>query len=687
MSSLAFDFLEWGAGKFLAGVGGKLFSEVLIAAGFGSEVEIKNRLDRIDQGLIKVNESLLEVQSQLVEICRKLDMMTEAMKFLARDAQLMVAWSDISAAYGVSIAPDQLAEPALLQVGASQQSLLRLVRNSQDGLYKPTQAAQFKKDVEEYWKVKQAMQRMRTMMTDSSLTSESILQIWTNQLLLKINAGQVTPKDAYDLLEAWFTDGLNRLYTGALVISASLGAEVPDPRNAQQRDAILNREVTEWLLEFKEDFVTVYVREFRRCVAFLLLNTYDATPWAPMSLSNENYAGAPNYAEMTMTEAEVFCNAVEKRFDLPDKAQLAQAIAGVYGWAIVRPSQVTDGKTPAFAPGKLPAREGRLIAQMDRFPPIKLQAIDLTAARNQFPQLGARAAGKMLVSRYFWPWTQPLPPARRPFDTNYRYEVITRNFTILGPEHPILAAGLLNVNMLTAAALGTGEAVGKHAGEWQGTGALARIVEPQQVQWGRTPYVLQDATSTGGYLSVGFNETHRRHPLGSDRVRVFKLNLFEYQGPAATLELRTALKVNFLTKEERVGISRRVTASPVVKLYAQRVGSTDVVPILDTQHEEGGKYYLVGKSRQLFDIDYFKTEAAGTIRKQVSLPLAQGDKWELVIECRFHNDTTVVEPDPQSADDHCRLEFELGQTQLHWPNAPKQASLAAEVVTQDMLAE
>ncbi|MDO7875146.1 hypothetical protein Q5H93_10420 [Hymenobacter sp. ASUV-10] len=683
ITSVAASFITWGAGKLLAGAGGKFFSEALIAFGIGSEVEVNKRLDAIIEDLALVKKSLDTANKNLIEISKQLKMLAEMQKYFAKDAQLMVAWSSIVSAHGVAYSAAELGQEAPAEVEAEASNgispnMMRLMTQTKGMVFTEDQAKRFAHSVDHDWRVKQAMETMRTLMTESTPTSESILQLWTNQLLLRIENHSVTVPEAYSLLEAWFADGLNRLYTGAAVLSAALAGKVDNPRDAAERNTVLTREVKKWETEFKEDFVLGYVREFQRCVDVLLFTPTFTVAWAPVSVgASSAYDGLPAHIEPVILQADLFCAAVELRFGVdernaqgePDEAKalarLKQLLAGIYGRALVRTSQLEGRKAPAFAPGSYAPRPGRVTETAVLRP----RAIDLTAARDNFPQLQDKMSSQLVLASYFWPWEQPGPALHKPFDANYRYGVQPQQVDLFQDGQPLTVAVLVAPQVAQRASPDQGPAVGMHAYEWTGITKENHIVA-QAVKWGTTPYVLQDRVRDGHYLDLHLVENHNRQLAAAhDRIRVFTANLFEYRGEPALLALRSKVHLQLEANETVTYgyIDPKIWSSPIVKVYARKVRSGDNQVLIDTEHAENGKYYLYQKLRAKWDPETrskSRNEVAVTLEGYKSFMVQPGDKWELVVECHFHHGVPR-RSDPGQPDENV-IRLTLGDTLLHW---------------------
>lgn len=418
------------AGGIVGAAAGKVFSEVMDAIGLGGP-DLVGKLDRISDQLVQVQRSLDRLIEMTEEILKQLaelkDFMVKSLKIEA----LVAAMTRIEVAYGSASDRAPLgASPGAISLRLLVEKMPRFKDVTQKDLQDA--ALSFAKYVSD---IPDQIATIQRVLTDTAFGQDSLLTYWAKELAQQVKANRIGREAAYLVLEGYFLRAVSVQLKGVSVHCVALGTDRLGP---------------DFIREFlQDDFAKTMKSEtaaFVEAVELLLFLTL--APTMPTGLQDGlGEREFPKHVDEILLRADLLCAALNLTGHKPDATgksspSIQAAIQGIYGRALLRPSDLTNGNPPAIAPAGYRAAAG---ADMRTLP---FPCLDLIESEGR-AVLRDATSSFVRVAHYFWAFPSPEPAVGKPIDPTLRGGVTPARYPIFGPdEPPVLAAGVFDVSRL-----------------------------------------------------------------------------------------------------------------------------------------------------------------------------------------------------------------------------------------------
>lgn len=421
---------EKAAGGLVSAAVGKVFSEVMDAIGLGGP-DLVARLDKIGEQLVQVQKSLDRLTEMTAEILKQLAELKEFMEKSLKLETLVAAITRIEVAYGS--ASDQM----LLDDGLEGKAIsMRLLVEKMPHFSGITQQ-QLKDAAKEFAAYVSDMpdkiETIHTTLAKAAFGQTSLLTHWTRELAQQVNAKKITREAAYLVLEGYFLQAVSVQLKGVSVHCVALGTDPLGPQfireYLQDNFAKTMKSETSAFVEAVENLIFLTLspsmqtgltdgkgeREFPKHVDEILLRA-DLLSAALNLIGYQAEAGKPSPTIQT-------------------------AIQGIYGRALVRPSDLNNGTPPTIAFAGYSAAAGTAVRA------VPFVCLDLTESQGSSVLTDATKS-PVTLAHYFWKFNSPEPAVGKPIDPNQRGGVTPAKYPVFGADQPVLAASVFDVSRL-----------------------------------------------------------------------------------------------------------------------------------------------------------------------------------------------------------------------------------------------
>lgn len=515
------------AGAVVGKIAGELFSKVMDAIGLGGP-DLVGKLDQISDQLVQVQRSLDRLTEMTTEILAQLKELKEFMDESLKIAALVAATDRIDVAYGSPASANLQGEAEVPTMS------LRLLVEKMPHFNPPATQAELlaaAKDFAAYVSdMPDRISTIHSLLTKAAYGQVSLLTHWAQRLAREVNAGKIQREAAYLVLEGYFLQAISAQLKGVSVHCVALGT---------------NRLGPQFIREFLQDnFAKTMASEtasFVEAVELLIVSTVAPSMTVGMG-DGFGEREFPVHVDEILLRADLVCAALNLVSHKPDSAgklspSIQAAIQGIYGRALLRPSDLNNGAPPVIAPKGYTAAAGTATRTL-AFPCLDLVE---TAGRAVLKDASTSA---VTVAHYYWPFPATEPAVGAPIDSSLRGGVTPARYPVFGTDQPsVLAAGLFDVSRL-----------------YRGLPSGAQ----KTYNYSKFP---------GGYNDIGYyNErcSPRRHALVNDKedafdtffnvVNIWRANivqhsyvkhpLFEYTGGKVKVRL-TAFVAGIVHREPR----------------------------------------------------------------------------------------------------------------------------------------
>jgi hypothetical protein len=470
---------EKAAGAIVGQIAGELFSKVMDAIGMGGP-DLVGKLDKISEQLVQVQKSLDRLTEMTAEILKQLAELREFMEKSLKIETLLAAMTRIDVAYGSA------SGEALPQGNAAGRAIsLRLLVEKMPHFEGVTQKQleDAAKDFAGYVSdVPGCVETIHSVLAKAAFGQVSLLTHWARELARQVNAKKTDRETAYLVLEGYFLQAVSVQLKGVSVHCVALGTDKLGPQF-----------IREYLQDNFAKTMASETAAFVEAVELLLFSTVAPTMPTAMQdgLGDREF---PKQLDEILLHADLLAAALNLVGHKPDAAgkpspSIQAALQGIYGRALLRPSDLNGGAAPALAPAGYPAAAGTAVH------PVSLPCLDFVESGGKAVLKDATASAAT-VAHYFWAFPSPQPAAGKAIDPSQRGGVTPSLHPVFGADQPpVLAAGFFDVSRL-----------------YRGVPSSA------QKSYGFTKF-------PGGYNDIGYYDeklTPYHHPLTNDKGDSFQ---------------------------------------------------------------------------------------------------------------------------------------------------------------------
>jgi len=421
------------AGGIVGAAAGKLFSAVMDAIGLGGP-DLVGKLDKISDQLVEVQRSLDRLTEMTTEILKQLADLKRFMEESLEVTTLRTAMRRIGVAYEGTSAPQAL----LSEDSAAAISLTDLLEKL------PRIAGITKEQLQAYAKgFAVYVQDMPTQIDTicdvvavSAMGQDSLLTHWATGLAQRVNAKKIDREAAYLVLEGYFLQAVSVQLKGVSIHCVALGTDT----------SLGPQLIRNYLGDTFAKQMAKQTSAFVEAVELLLCLTL--APTMPTSLQNGlGEREFPRIVDELLLRADLIAAALNLVGHKPDSAgklspSIQAAIQGIYGRALLRPSDLNNGKPPSIAPTGYSPATGTAVRKL------AFACLDLVESGGR-AVLSDAASSAATVAHYFWPFPSPEPTAGKEIDGSLRGGVTPARYPVFGSDEPsVLAASVFDVSRL-----------------------------------------------------------------------------------------------------------------------------------------------------------------------------------------------------------------------------------------------
>ncbi len=421
------------AGGIVGAAAGKLFSEVMDAIGLGGP-DLVARLDQISNQLVEVQRSLDRLTEMTAEILKQLAALKDFMEKSLKLQTLEAAMTRIDVAYN-----GRPSEVMLGEAATGQPIYLRLLVEIMPHYQDITTARlkQAAKDFAEYVSdMPDRIATINTVLAKVAFGQDTLPVYWAKELAQQVNAKKIDREAAYLVLEGYFLQAISTQLKGVSVHCVALGT-----------DEKLGPQLIHTYLE--DNFARMMQSQtsaFVEAVELLIFLTLK--PTMPTGLRDGmGEREFPKEVDEILLRADLIAAALNLVAHKPDQAgkpspSIQAAIQGIYGRALLRPSDLNNGAAPSIAPAGYPAAAATAVR------PLPFPCLDLRVADGHSVLRDVNSS-PVTVAHYSWSFPLPPPAAEKPIDPTQRGGVTPKLYPVFGPDQPgVLAASVFDVSRL-----------------------------------------------------------------------------------------------------------------------------------------------------------------------------------------------------------------------------------------------
>lgn len=421
------------ASGVVSAIGGKAFGEALNAIGLGGP-NVGELLKDISNRLKVVEETVKEIKALVLQLLSELEALRLSMDQSFLEAEIRAAFTQIDAAYGTA-ALQQTSDTGV-DGGAPAPSFMELLTS----LPKTKTPAELKVYAQAFvqaegaqWNLTTQIQSIHNALTEKTGHGESLLTRWTDGLLFQIAERKIDHDRAYKALESYFLQAVAKQLTAVAMHCFALGTD-------QSRIDYFVR--TDFGSKMKRQ-----TGDFLRSAERLMLGNLRLKK-VPSTFTMEQSGEFPGEMESVLLRADLVCAALNLVSNTVQKNTAKDAVAGIYGRVLARPSDISDNRGPSvslpgYAPSQgIPGTSGEPLHVITSLHPIDLKW------DGNILLLGSRANSNVTVVRYFWPWPAAKPPQNVAIDARMRGGVKPAYFNVFNDNDWPLAAGFVDFSRL-----------------------------------------------------------------------------------------------------------------------------------------------------------------------------------------------------------------------------------------------
>jgi hypothetical protein len=421
------------AGAVVGKIAGELFSKVMEAIGMGGP-DLVGKLDKISDQLVEVQRSLDRLTEMTAEILKQLDALKEFMEKSLEITTLRTAITRINVAYSGGPSGE-----GWLREGSAgpPPSLRELVEKMPhySGIT-PERLQQAAKDFGAH--VTDMPDRIATIhdaLAQQAFGQLSLVIYWAKELAQQVKSNKINREAAYLVLEGYFLQAVSEQLKGVSVHCVALGT---DPLGPQMIRTYLQDNLARIMANQTAAFV--------EAVELLIFSTSTPSMTAGMGDGFGEREFSKDVDEILL-RADLVAAALNLVGHKPDSAgkpspSMQAAIQGIYGRALLRPSDLNNGAAPTMAPKGYMAAAGTAVRTL-AFP-----CLDLVETAGR-PILKDASNSAVSVAHYYWPFPSTEPAVGTPIDPSLRGGVTPARYPVFGADQPtVLAAGLFDVSRL-----------------------------------------------------------------------------------------------------------------------------------------------------------------------------------------------------------------------------------------------
>ena len=397
--------------------------------------DLVGKLDQISDQLIQVQRSLDRLTEMTAEILKQLAELKDAIETSLKTERLNDAKTRINEAYG-----DPPREASLRGVAANLPISLRMLVETMPH-FKDITA----KDLEAAAKgfaaavsisnIHFAVATIQDVLVEASFGQVSLLAHWAKELAQQVKANKIDREAAYLVLEGYFLQAVSVQLKGVSVHCVALGTEKFGPELVI---AYLGKEYAPKMASQTAAFV--------EAVELLLCLTL--APSMPTAMQDgKGEREFPKHVDEILLRADLLSAALNLVGHKPDSMgklspSIQAAIQGIYGRALLRPSDLNNGNPPPIAPAGYSPAAGAAVRKLS-FP-----CLDLVE-KDGHSTLKDATASAVTVAHYFWAFPSTEPAVGKPIDPSQRGGVTPARYPVFGEDQPlVLAAGVFDVSRL-----------------------------------------------------------------------------------------------------------------------------------------------------------------------------------------------------------------------------------------------
>jgi hypothetical protein len=258
--------------------------------------------------------------------------------------------------------------------------------------------------------------------------SSPLIDRWTDGIAAELQKKSITLEQAYKTLEGYFLQFIAKQLQAVSIHCLALGSA------SGRRDYYLRKEFGPKMRQQTEEFLRCAER-----LAFLPTRL----PRVPAT----SITDFPSEMDPILLRADLLCASLNLVSNERESATAKNAVAGIYGRALVRHSDLTvAGKGVEITPAGFAASRGV------RGPEVQsLHAIELVRVGNELA-LNDYASSSPTVARYYWPWGSTLPRQGVPIDPRIRGGIRPEFYDVFNDRDWPLAAGFVDFSSVSVAA-------------------------------------------------------------------------------------------------------------------------------------------------------------------------------------------------------------------------------------------
>jgi hypothetical protein len=422
------------AGGIVSAAAGKAFNEVIKLIGLG-DPDIAGRLDDISKQLSQVQESLNRLTEMTAEILKQLAELKQFMEKSLEITTLRAAVRRIAVAYdGDSASAEALLNEQSAPLAISLNDLLeKLPRYERDPQKRIAAAKDFATYVQD---MPDQINTIYDTLAVAAFGQDSLLTHWVNELAQQINAKKITRENAYLVLEGYFLQAVAVQLKGVSVHCVALATH-------PQGQPLVPEYLGDTYAKKMSKQTAAFVGEVERMLFLTLAPT--------MAIGSKDGLGVrefPKEVDEILLRADLLCaalNLVGHKGDSTGKPSpsIQAAIQGIYGRALLRPSDLNYGNPPNIAPAGYTPVAGTAVRKL-AFPCLDLNESDGRGI------LSDATSSAVTMAHYFWKFPSPEPAMGQPIDPSQRGGVTPKLYPVFGldKDKQVLAASVFDVSRL-----------------------------------------------------------------------------------------------------------------------------------------------------------------------------------------------------------------------------------------------
>jgi hypothetical protein len=419
---------EKAAGGLVSAAVGKAFSEVMELIGMGGP-DLAGKLDQISDQLVAVQRSLDRLTAMTEEILKQLAELRDFFVKSLKEDTVEKAMGRIDEAYGSPSRGELTGELGATPI--SMRTLVEKMPHWKGITDKDLQGAA--KDFADWVSdLPNKINSIHLALTQELFGKTSLPAYWAKELAQQVNTKKLDREAAYLVLEGYFLQVIAAQLKGVTVHCVALGKHKLGPQL-----------IAEYLQDNFAAKMENQTASYLEAVELLMVLTVPPT----MPTAMQDGMGRrefPKQVDELLLRADLVAAALNlagRKANSSGKpaASLCAAIQGIYGRALMRPSDLNNGKPPAIALTGYNAVAGTAVHTLP------FRCLDLIETGGR-PVLKDEA---VTLAHYFWPFRSPEPAPGKEIEPKQRGGVMPALYPVFGPGEPgVLAASVFDVSRL-----------------------------------------------------------------------------------------------------------------------------------------------------------------------------------------------------------------------------------------------